>query len=426
MSQEQAKQKIGELIKKYEEVLKSGEVKKYTEEETKKDFILPLFEALGWDVFNKKEVSAEEHIKSSGRVDYGFYVNGRTKFYLEAKPLKADLNDEDFAKQAIRYSWNRGVTWAVLTNFESVKVFNAQAISKYLGDKLYFEMPHSEFLERFDQLWQLSRSEFEHDLINKEAERVGKKLQKISITSLLYEDLNKSREILTKGFTLWNKHLDKDLLDEGVQRLLDRLVFIRVAEDRGIEPPTLQPLLREWKSSPRKEPFFKSLISKFRELDITYNSNLFKPHPFEDWEEYDNVTEEVISIFYGKPGYYEYDFKAIPADILGMVYENYLGYRLSQSKKGLAVAKDIKKRKEQGIYYTPSFIVDYIVKNTLGPVLDRCRSIDDLKKIKVLDPACGSGSFLIKALEVIGDKYKEFNRPVDTYVKIQIITENLY
>ena len=59
MSQEQAKQKIGELIKKYEEVLKSGEVKKYTEEETKKDFILPLFEALGWDVFNKKEVSAE-------------------------------------------------------------------------------------------------------------------------------------------------------------------------------------------------------------------------------------------------------------------------------------------------------------------------------------------------------------------------------
>jgi len=426
MSQEQAKQKIGELIEKYEEVLKSGEVKKYTEEETKKDFILPLFKALGWDVFNKKEVSAEEHIKSSGRVDYGFYINGRTKFYLEAKPLKADLNDEDFAKQAIRYSWNRGVTWAVLTNFESVKVFNAQAISKYLGDKLYFEIPYSEFLERFDQLWQLSRDEFEHDLIDKEAERVGKKLQKVSITSLLYKDLNEGREILTKGFTLWNKHLDKDLLDEGVQRLLDRLIFIRVAEDRGIEPPTLQPLLREWKASPRKEPFFKSLISKFRELDATYNSNLFSPHPFEDWEEYDNVTEEAIDTFYGKPGYYEYDFKAIPADVLGTVYENYLGYRLAQSKKKLAIAKDAKKRKEQGIYYTPNFIVDYIVKNALGPVLDKCRSIDDLKKIKVLDPACGSGSFLIKALEIIGDKYKEFNRPVDTYVKIQIITENLY
>lgn len=426
MSQEQAKQKIGELIKKYEEVLKSGEAKKYTEEETKKDFILPLFEALGWDVFNKKEVSAEEHIKSSGRVDYGFYINGRTKFYLEAKPLKADLNDEDFAKQAIRYSWNRGVTWAILTNFESVKVFNAQAISKYLGDKLYFEIPYSEFLERFDQLRQLSKDEFGHDLIDKEAERVGKKLQKVSITSLLYKDLNEGREILTKGFTLWNKHLDKDLLDEGVQRLLDRLIFIRVAEDRGIEPPTLQPLLREWKAGPRKEPFFKSLISKFRELDATYNSNLFSPHPFEDWEEYDNVTEEAIDIFYGKPGYYEYDFKAIPADVLGTVYENYLGYRLAQSKKELTIAKDAKKRKEQGIYYTPSFIVDYIVRNALGPVLDKCRSIEDLKKIKVLDPACGSGSFLIKALEVIGDKYKEFNRLVDTNTKIQIIIENLY
>lgn len=425
MSQEQAKQKIGELMKKYEEVLKSGEVKKYTEEETKKDFILPLFKALGWDVFNKKEVSAEEHIKSSGRVDYGFYINGRTKFYLEAKPLKADLNDEDFAKQAIRYSWNRGVTWAILTNFENIKIFNAQAISKYLGDKKYFEMDYSEFLERFDQLWQLSRESFEQNFIDKEAERIGKKIQRVSISNLLYKDLNECREILTKAFSLWNKGLEQDLLDEGVQRFLDRLVFIRVAEDRGIELSILRQLLHGWEAGTRKEPFFKSLISKFRELDAVYNSNLFSPHPFEDWEEYDNATKDVLDILYGKPGYYEYDFKIIPADILGTVYENYLGYRLSQSKKKLSISKDAKKRKEHGIYYTPSFIVDYIVENALKPVLDKCRSIDDLKKVKVLDPACGSGSFLIRALDMIYEKYKYFNRN-DPYIKIEILTENIY
>jgi len=116
----------------------------------------------------------------------------------------------------------------------------------------------------------------------------------------------------------------------------------------------------------------------------------------------------------------------MPADILGSVYENYLGYKLSQSKKGLTLDKSASKRKEQGIYYTPAFIVDYIVKNALQPVLDNCKSVNDLKKIKVLDPACGSGSFLIKALEVIVEKYKEFNYEDDENLRIQIILENIY
>ncbi len=427
MDKETAKQKIQELITKYSAVLSSGKVKSYTEEETKKDFILPLFEALGWDVYSN-EVFAEEHIKSAGRVDYGFSLNGRTKFYLEAKPLKADLNVENFAKQAIRYSWNRGVTWAVLTDFESIKVFNAQAISKYLGDKLYFEIKHSEYLDRFDQLWQLSKAAFQKDLIDQEAQRVGKKVPKVSVTATLYKDLDECRHILTKGLRSWNEKVPEDILDEGVQKLLDRLIFIRVAEDRGIESQTLKPLLNQWNSDAqaRKSPFYHFLITKFRELDKIYNSNLFSEHTFEKWEEYDNVTEDVIKILYGKPGYYDYDFKVMPADVLGAVYENYLGYRLLKSKKkDDMIGKDAKKRKEQGIYYTPTFIVNYIVENALKPVLNNCHSIEDLKKIKVLDPACGSGSFLIKALEMINEKYKYFNNRGDELTKIQILTENI-
>jgi adenine-specific DNA-methyltransferase len=84
----------------------------------------------------------------------------------------------------------------------------------------------------------------------------------------------------------------------------------------------------------------------------------------------------------------------------------------------------LKKRKEQGIFYTPTFVVDYIVKNALKPVLDNCKSVADLKKIKVLDPACGSGSFLIRALEAIAEKYKEFG--IDGSVKRQIILENIF
>ncbi len=425
MTKDEAKRKILELVEKYEKVKLSRSITKYTEEETKKGFIEPLFEALGWDLRNKDEVSAEESL-SSGRPDYGFYLDGRLKFYLEAKPLKSDLHRVELADQAVRYSWNKGATWAILTDFESLKVFNAQVIDRSLSDKLFYEIPYSKYLERFDQLWLLSKESFKENLLDKDAEAHGKKLQRISVTDKLYKDLNQCREILTHHLEQWNKDVDKDLLDEGVQKLLDRLIFLRVAEDRGIEPPTLIPLIRDWENRDGKQHLYESMIKKFREFDEIYNSNLFSEHPFEKWEEYSGATEKAIKILYGKPGYYEYDFKAMPADVLGGVYENYLGYRLEKSRKGLSVSKDAKKRKEHGIYYTPDFIVDYIVKNTLQPVLDKCKSIEDLKKIKVLDPACGSGSFLIKALEVIHNKYVEFGSRGDVWTKIDILLNNIY
>lgn len=426
MTEKEAKATISKLIEKYEQVVASNKLKSYTEEETKKDFILPLFKVLGWDVDDKNEVSAEEHIRSAGRLDYGFYLDGWPKFYLEAKALKADLNSEVFAKQAIRYSWNKGVTWAVLTDFESIKVFNAQDIGKYLADKLYFEIPFTEYIERFDQLWLLSKTAFQQNQLDLAAEKVGKKLQRVSVTDSLYQDLSECRSMLMKSLSLWNPKVEPELLDEGIQKLLDRLIFLRVAEDRKLEPPTLIPMIRAWSGSDNNRPLYESMVDKFRELDEIYDSGLFGHHPFEKWEEYDGTTEKVIEKLYGKKNYYEYDFKDMPADILGNVYENYLGYQLSQSQKGVSVSKDAKKRKEQGIYYTPTHIVNYIVDSALRPVLDKCKSINDLKQVKVLDPACGSGSFLIKALEVLTEKYREFGYKDNELTKIQILTQNLY
>ncbi|MFZ3057709.1 MAG: N-6 DNA methylase [Minisyncoccales bacterium] len=420
-----SKQKIQNLVEKYEDLKNSGKLKFYTEEEVKKDFILPLFESLGWDVHNKKEVSAEETI-SSDRVDYGFYLNDRVKFYLEAKKFNVDIHDEKFASQTIKYSFNKGVTWAILTNFETLVVFNAQYIEGKLSDKRFFEINCSEFLSRIDQLNLLSKDAFKNDLLDKDAEKVGKKLQKVSVSNLLYKDLQSCRDILTKDLGLWNNDVDHDLLDEGVQKLLDRLLFIRVAEDRGIEPSTLVPMVRQARGDSKKH-LYQSMTEKFREFDSFYNSNLFSKHPFEQWEEYSGATEKVINILYGKSGYYEYDFKAMPADVLGTVYENYLSHRLSKSRKGTTVSKDASKKKEQGIYYTPSYIVDYIVKKALILSLDECKTIEDIKKIKVLDPACGSGSFLIRAFNIIFEKYKEFGfKGQEDLLKIQILKENIY
>ncbi len=358
----EAKEKIKKLVEKYEKVKMTGKLKSYTEEETKKDFILPLFEVFGWDTYNKNEVSAEESI-SSGRVDYGFYLNSRIKFYLEAKKLSADLHKEEFANQAIRYSWNKGAVWAILTDFESIKVFNAQDIEKELSDKLFFEIPYDKYLERFDQLSLLSKEAFQNDLLDKEAEKYGKKLQKVSVSSLLYKDLQRCRDILTNELGQWNEKVSSDLLDEGVQKLLDRLIFIRVAEDRGIEDSTLVPLVRRARDN-NKGYIYQAMVDKFRELDKLYNSNLFYPHPFEKWEEHSGATERVINILYGKKGYYEYDFKAMPSDVLGAVYENYLSHRLLKSKKGTTVSKDAKKERNK-VFIIPRVLLLITLLKTL-------------------------------------------------------------
>lgn len=425
MTKNSAKNYISQLIEKYQTAQASGKLKAYSEEETKKDFILPLFEALGWDVFEKNEVTAEESI-SGDRVDYGFYLNGRIKFYVEAKKISADLHREEFARQAIKYSWNKGVTWAVLTDFEGLIIFNALSPEKTLSGKQYLTFKYTEYLDRFDELWRLSKESFAEDVLDKEAEKVGKKLQKISVTETLSKDLNDCREMLTKAFFEWNKNVDPHLIDEGVQKFLNRLIFIRSAEDRKIEPPTLKPLINEWISGGRKGSPYQAMVKKFRELDAVYNSNLFDHHPFEAWEEYTGATEDVIEILEGKKNYFEYDFSIIPADVLGNVYENYLGHQLEKSKQQEHAGKNLKNRKEQGIYYTPKFVVDYIVQNALGPVMDKCKNINDLQKIKILDPACGSGSFLVAAMNFLIKKYEDFGAKPDGFLKASILQNNIY
>ena len=165
MDKEESKKEIKKLIEKYNQVIESGRLKSYNEETTKKDFILPLFEALGWNVYNKLNIndrtSAEEKI-SKKRVDYGFRINEIPKFFLEAKSLKGDLDNIKFVEQAINYSWHKGCTWAVLTDFENIKIFNAEwKLTNPLQAQFGQTLNCRKFLEQFDQLWLLSKESFE-------------------------------------------------------------------------------------------------------------------------------------------------------------------------------------------------------------------------------------------------------------------------
>jgi type I restriction-modification system DNA methylase subunit len=412
MNEKELKNEIKELIDKYNEVVEKKKIRRYNEEMTKKDFILPLFEILGWNVYNKPKrnntVSAEEKI-SKKRVDYGFRINGIPKFYLEAKALGKDLDNPKFIGQAINYAWYKGCTWAVLTDFEQIKIFNAEWKTTHPIHNLLKSIACYEFLDRFDELWLLSKEKFEQGLLDKEAEKWGKKTKKTPVDKQLLTDFTRFRELLSKNITKLNqdKHLTEEELDESVQRILDRLIFIRNCEDKGLEEKKLWEAKNETK-------VLKKLREIFSYYDENYNSKLFTFDPRDSKKIHlcdilvidNDVLKEIIELLYQtKDLSLSYDFSAIEADVLGNIYEQYLGHILKKSKKRAKITSGKTHRKEQGIYYTPTYIVDYIVRNTLGEILKK-RGIR-VDELKILDPACGSGSFLIKAFDVFNEYWKK-------------------
>ncbi len=399
---------LKELVENYEQNKSSGNIRNYNEEMTKKDFILPLFEALGWNVYNKvnrnDRITAEEAI-SKKRVDYGFWLSEVPKFYLEAKSLKESeiIFGKGYKEQAINYSWLRSCNWAILTNFETLTVYNSE---KPEGEH-FFTLKAGDYLgSGKDQLELLSKDAIEKGTLDQLATRYGKKIKKRPVDKLLLTDLVHFREILSKDILKNNptKGLIKDNLDEAVQRILDRLIFIRNAEDRGLEPNELQSNFKQW-AVREKGNLIKRIREVYRKYDISYNSKIFSDHMCDSLDVSNEALRRVIQGLYSPEGTYSYDFSVIASDTLGCIYEQYLGNILKTTPKRAKLEESKTHRKEQGIYYTPSYVVDYIVKNTVGEYL-KTRTSDEIKNVKILDPACGSGSFLTKAYQEIENFWK--------------------
>ncbi|MBU1131134.1 N-6 DNA methylase [Patescibacteria group bacterium] len=424
MTKQEAKQQIAKLIEKYQRLVDTRKVKSYNEAQTRNEFIEPLFEFLGWDMRNLEnpnEVTTEETV-SKGRVDLAFRLNHIPVMFLEAKALKVDLDEWKWAEQAINYSWNKSVTWAILSDFEGIKVFNAEIPPKSLSQNLFFELKWHEYLDRFDQLWLLSKESFEEKKLAEQAEKWGKLTKRKQVGEKLFEDLTTWRALLTKDFRKNNSNIDEDALDEGVQKVLDRLIFIRTAEDRKIEQNILLSLVREWESAGKKHNIFKRLNDGFRWFDDHYNSKLFSSHALENWKADDKVFETIIKGLYQTTDGYRYDFSAISTDVLGGIYEQYLGYVQEKAQKD---DKKKSKRKSQGIYYTPKYVVEYLIEQTLGEVLKKAKA-KDIPNIKILDPACGSGSFLISAYDKMLEAKTKLDKQTGLFDRFEILKNNIY
>ena len=293
-----------------------------------------------------------------------------------------------------------------------LRVFNAEWKEENPFRAQFIEFNVDTYLGDFNRLWWLSRAETAERRLDAEAEKVGKKGKRLPVSQILFDDLKTWRGKLSKDLTGFNSISMADA-DTAVLRMLNRLIFIRTAEDRDVESPRLLALIREMKDKGQIKDLSKGLSALFREMDGVYNSELFAPHSSEGFYVTPSVIEEVITGLYER-NFVHYNFNAMDADVLGTVYEQYLGAVVTDQpqetkatakqdrlipEEGMTAEARRKKRKSQGIYYTPSFVTKFIVQQTVGRYLDEQGYHPHPPR--VLDMACGSGSFLIEAFDTI-------------------------
>ena len=410
--------KISELIERFEEHGDDYRAGKYNETQLRRDFLDPFFglECLGWDMDNTnkagenvREVVQEYPLKIEGankKPDYCFRNGHSEKFFVEAKKPSVNLKDDlRAAFQTRSYGWNKGLPFCVLTDFEEFAVYDCRYKPVNTDSAQTARTFYCKYTE-YDAKW----SEIEA-LFGREAVRNGsldkKAAQKVKKGTVTFDAdflhlIEGWREGLAQNIAQRNKNISSADLNYAVQMTIDRILFLRICEDRDIEP------YQQLQKISAQKGIYGELGDLFKQADNRYNSGLFhfgkeKARSGEgdgltlNLKIDDSVLHSIIYKLYPPQ---PYNFRLVPVEILGQVYEQFLGKVIRLEKSSAIVEDKPEVRKAGGVFYTPSYIVDYIVRQTLGP-LCAGKTPKEIADLKVLDPACGSGSFLIGAYDFL-------------------------
>jgi hypothetical protein len=401
---------ISNLVQKFRE--KHSEYKKQTYNETqlRSDFLDPFFELLGWDIKNKegkptneREVFLEEALKAnasehSKKPDYTFRLFSEKKFFLEAKkPCVSIESNNDTAKQVRRYGFTGKLKISVLSNFEyliiydtSVKVEKEDTNQKALVKKYHY----TEYESMFEEIKRLLGKESVYSgAFETEWKEIESKINQYSIDNLFLNQINEWRKALGAEINKHAQKIDERQLNDIVQSYINRVIFLRVCEDRNLED--YQTLLKFADTND-----FKALIKKFEAADRRYNSGLF------DQLLKDKIVENISSVFWTiiKQLYYPespYSFSVFSSDVLGSIYEIFLSEKLTIQSGAVVLVKK-PENVDRDIITTPTFIISDILRNT---VLKKCEGKTDKKilKLKFADISCGSGAFLLELFQLLND-----------------------
>lgn len=421
-----APQEVIDLVERFERNLDQYRSPNYNETQLRREFLDPLFEALGWDVNNRqgyaeayKDVVHEDSIRIGEQAkapDYSFRIGGQRMFFLEAKKPYVNIKTDIAPSYQIRrYGWSAKLPISILSDFEELALYDTH-IKPAPTDKASVARvafwSYRDYITKWDEIAGIfSRDAVLKGSFDRYVSDSKRKKGTAEVDQAFLKEIESWRESLARNIALRNQGITTKDLNFAVQRTIDRIIFLRICEARGIED---EGVLRDVASQTGVYP---SLVQVFERADDRYNSGIFhfkteKSRSSESLDTLtpslkidDNVLRDILKGLYYPQCPYE--FSVLPADILGQVYEQFLGkvIRLTAGHQAKVEEKP-EVRKAGGVYYTPSYVVDYIIDQTVGELLKK-RTPKTAAKLKVVDPACGSGSFLIVAYQHLLDWHLE-------------------
>jgi hypothetical protein len=442
------KAEIRKLVEAFRRNLQQLKEVNVSEAVIRQEYIDHFWELLGWDIHNRqhrtpaqKDVLIEANVSTiedekihARRPDYIFRIDGFPRFISEAKKLTIDLShDRDAIFQTKSYAWSAQIPFAILTNFEQFRLFDA-TFKPYNAEPLKGVVPDFDLrFEDYENQWDIIESTFSREAVaNGSLESLLAKIKKVragrkirGIDRMLIDlkgvepvdktflkhleeyRLRFAREIYAENHRMFPEANTKHgaaKLTEVTQRLVDRLVFIRVCEDRSVTPyGKLRSIVNACSKDGRD--LYSELCGLFRRLDEQYNGNLFKAHISEQVTISGDLLAAFIRSLYPPEGPYRFD--AIGDDILGIIYERFLGSTITVEHNRVDATEKPEVRHAGGVYYTPKFVVDTIIRRVIGSKVEG-KSPSEILSLRILDPACGSGSFLIAALQFLYDHCTEY------------------
>ncbi len=257
------------------------------------------------------------------------------------------------------------------------------------------------------------------------------------IDRALLKEIERWRNSLVHNIALRNPTLPQRELNVAVQYIITRLLFLQRCEERSLEPQGWLMALQNGNQ------VYRRLAELFGQIDNRCHVGLFhcpeeksqveaSDDPNLDLTIDDKVLKNILKNLYAPNSPYE--FSALPANILGRVYEQGLDQTIRLTRTGQAVVEDKPEiKKGSGVYYTPPDIVDYIVQQTVGKLVEGKQPGPGggVGRLKILDPACGSGAFLIGAYQFLLDWHRDhylaqLSQVANAKVKIRNLQSKIY
>lgn len=408
-----AKQNLSELLIEFSKLHKKGSLKGQSEA-TARTWVERFLKIFDWDSSDPHQVRQEYRIqgraarrlKSEGtshrRPDYCLLSNNQRLLYIDVKKFDADIKDDSGISYQVRcYGWSEGFKVSYAFDFEELAVYDCRVRPKsdddaHIARVLYLE--HSEYLTNFDTLWEyFSKRAIDTGSLSRLLPDDERPKGTKTLNQDFEENLSTWRKELAKSILRYGKIRDVDVISASAQRILDRIIFLRFCEEFGFEE--LGTLLEMGQHEDGFWPLFMEEHDK-RYCKV-YDGILFPASGEDDptgvdthlrsWWLKGRIFRDIAqALYFPNP----YRFDVVPIELLGGVYERYLGKRLRVIGNDVEDEYKLEYQRTKGAVYTPPWIVKRIVEKTLSPLVAK-KDPEELLGLRIVDPSCGSASFLL-------------------------------